>query len=107
MKNPLAGFEWTGKTPPQFLTENYVCSPPALVVVDSRGDIFTLGLVERSAYEQRRLRLEAAGWEFQVMRNAVWTGEWAAKIERRDGRISIFGDYGKARRKQWNGQSFV
>ena len=92
---------------PQWITESYVESPPAAVIVDRFGDMWQFGLRERSGYDLRRTRIERAGWEFEVMRNGKWTGEWAAKIACRAGEISIFGDYGKSRRKRWTGRDFV
>lgn len=91
----------------QMRTENYVESPPAAMIIDAQGAVWTLGLLERSGYEQRRLALDPAGWEFQVLRDGQWTGEWAAKIGCRDGVVWIFGAYGKGRRKRWTGNSFV
>ena len=66
-------------------SEAYVCVPPALLVTDSDGGTFTLGL----EYVQ-------CGWtfEFNVLRNDVDTGEMASRIEYRGGVVRIFGKNG-------------
>jgi hypothetical protein len=100
-------FRWVDKTPPQFRTESYVTCPPALMAVDAVGNIWTLGVQEKMQYFERRVNLDPAGWEFDVRVNDVWTGEWASKITCKQGRIEIFGDYGKSRHKRWTGTQFV
>lgn len=78
------------------ITEPYVSSPPALVIVDERGDIWTLGLHYRAA--------PRGEFAFDVLKNGIATGEFASRIERRNGRTYIFGHEG---RKVWTGKTFV
>lgn len=78
------------------ITEPYVSSPPALVIVDERGDIWTLGL---------HFRLAPRGeFAFDVMRSGVPTGEWASRIERRNRKVRIFTKTGW---KVWTGTYFL
>jgi len=73
-------------------TESYVEIPPALLITDERGDAWTLG----ARYND--------DFEFTVLRNDIWTGEFASRIEYRGGRLRIFG---KAGTRTWSGRSFV
>jgi hypothetical protein len=68
------------------VTEAYVSSPPALVVVDESNTVWTLG-ADHVKPEAGAPRGEFA---FEVLRNGVPTGEFASRIERRRGRIRIF-----------------
>lgn len=77
------------------ITEAYVSSPPALVIVDERGDVWTLGT--EYGYGPR------GEFAFNVLCNGQNTGEFASRIERRAGKIRIFGAQGW---KVWTGQSF-
>lgn len=77
------------------ITESYVSSPPALLIVDERGDVFTLG--ETFAQEPNAPRGEFA---FNVLVSGKDCGEFASRIERRNGRIRIFSRQGF---KTWNG----
>lgn len=80
-----------------YITETYVCSPPALIVTDEVGAVWTLGLVEG--------HVPVGGeFEFDVLRNGMATGERANRIERKGGRIAIFGAGGY---KRWTGRGFV
>lgn len=81
-------FERTAKT------ENYVRVPPALLITDERGDVWSLG----HEYAQHGWRLF-----FNVVRNDVNTGEMAEVIEFVKGRIKIYTPSGV---KFWNGKSF-
>jgi hypothetical protein len=96
--------QWLDKERPRFQTEAYVESPPAALIVDESGNVWTLGLQEKFGYVERRLKIEAAGWEFNVLLNGRSTGDWAAKIVRKNGRIAIFGSEGW---KRWTGRAFV
>lgn len=65
------------------ITEGYVCIPPALVIRDGKGNLWTLGF-------------DMGGWrtgefEYDVVRNANKTGEKACRIEFRGGKVRIFG----------------
>lgn len=80
-----------------FETENYVSTPPALLVIEGNGIVWTLGFNRQDG--------PRGEFAFDVLRNGVWTGEWASRIERRMGRIRIFGIGGVW--KIWNGKSFV
>jgi len=66
-------------------TEAYVCIPPALIITDSNGATWTLG--------NEYLNL---GWAFyfNVLRNDVDTGEFAARVEYRGGRVRIWTQQG-------------
>lgn len=92
----FAGFEFARRTGPQtHISENYVSSPPALTITDEAGAVWVLGfngIVSRGEFA------------FDVLRNGIAVGEKANRIERRNGKIYIFGPEG---RKAWNGRSFV
>lgn len=78
-----------------FITENYVSSPPALWIMDETGACWTLGF---NPGEGPR-----GEFSFNVLRDGRNTGEWASRIERRNGRIRCFTRTGW---KVWNGVSF-
>lgn len=83
------------KGPQRYITEEYVSSPPALIITDETGAVWTLGFngcINRGEYE------------FDVLRNGYPVGERANRIERRGGRIRIFGPEGS---KVWTGLSFI
>ena len=63
-------------------TESYVCVPPAFMITDSDGTVWTLGF----EYVEH-------GWqyEFNVLRNDKYTGQFASHIEYRDGVVRLFG----------------
>lgn len=81
------------------ITESYVSIPPALTIVDECGAVWTIGF--QTAPRERSPNGEFA---FDVLRNGVFAGEFASRIERRAGRIQIFGRDGW---KRWNGSSFI
>ena len=93
-----------------YITEEYVSSPPALVIIDDYGAVWALGLnmaAPTDAMKERyQTRWDAPNGEFafDVLRNGQPTGEWASRIERRKGKVRIFCRGGW---KQWTGQSFV
>jgi len=101
---------FTLQGPQGFITEEYVSSPPAVAIVDQRGDVFTLGFtmgVAGSSFQQRyETKHEAPKGEFafNVLRNGMNVGEFASRIERLQGRIKILTASGW---KVWNGQSFI
>jgi hypothetical protein len=66
-------------------TENYVEIPPAFLITDSDGAMWTFG----SQYTEHN-----GEYQFSVMRNDVDTGEVAKRIVYTKGIVSIFGDYG-------------
>jgi hypothetical protein len=78
-----------------FETENYVSTPPALLVLEGDGTVWTLGF--------ERMFGPRGEYAFTVLRNGQWTGEWASRIERRAGRVRIFTANGF---KIWNGKAF-
>jgi len=80
-------------------TENYVCVPPAFVVTDSDGACWTFG----NEYADHG----GGEYEFNVMRDGVDTGEVAMRIERRAGRVRIFGRACGRFGKLWNGRTFI
>ena len=82
--------------PQTHVTEPYVSSPPALVILDETGSIWTLG-TEMGPAPKGELA-------FNVLRNGFDTREFASRIERRNGKISIFTRTG---RKNWTGHEFV
>jgi hypothetical protein len=78
------------------ITEAYVSIPPACTICDETGAIWTIGF-----------RMHALGpkgeYSFNVLRNGAETGEFASRIERRNGKVRIFTVDGW---KNWNGRSF-
>lgn len=78
------------------ITESYVASPPALLIVDEAGNVWTLGFKYGPA--------PAGEYAFNVLCNGIETGEFASRIERRMGRVRIFGPYGY---KRFNGRTFI
>lgn len=81
--------------PQTHITENYVSSPPALIVVDETGAVWTLGFEQMTG--------PRGEYAFPVLRNGVPVGEYASRIERRGGKIRIFTVNGF---KTWSGRSF-
>lgn len=81
------------------ITESYVSSPPALIIVDEVGDVWTLGFT--TAHHGIGPNGE---FSFNVLRNGVDVGEIASRIERRNGRIRIFTKDGF---KRWTGRHFI
>lgn len=72
-------------------TESYVCIPPALIITDSDGGTWTFGT-----------EFNALG-EINVLRNDVDTGEFAQRIEYRQGVVRLYGrsgtrSFGRSRR---------
>jgi hypothetical protein len=76
-------------------SEAYVEVPPALLITDERGGMWTLG-TEYLSYDGQ--------FEWNVLRDDVDTGEMASKIVCRGGRVMI---YGRDGRRIWNGRAFV
>jgi hypothetical protein len=68
-------------------SESSVCIPPALIVVDSDGAVWTLGFSSN------------AFMEFNVLRNDIDVGEFASKIEYLRGVVTL---YSSAGRKQFS-----
>lgn len=79
-------------------TEAYVATPPALLITDEGNNVWTLGNDFQKQDDAPR-----GEFAFTVLRNGVWTGEFASRIERRNGKIRIFTRQGF---KVWNGNSF-
>jgi len=65
-----------------YITESYVSVPPALIITDETGAVWTLGFKFGEAPNGE--------FAFNVLRNGIETGEVASRIERRNGRIRIF-----------------
>lgn len=80
----------------QFQTENYVSTPPALLVLEANGDVWTLGF--------NQIRGPRGEYAFDVLRNGQFTGQHASRIERRAGRVRIFTVDGF---KTWSGNQFI
>ena len=78
------------------ITDSYVSSPPALVIVDETGVIWTLGTTPGPA--------PSGEFAFDVMRNGQRVGEYASRIECRCGKVRIFTRSGW---RNWSGRSFV
>ena len=78
------------------VTEGYVSCPPALVIRDDEGGLWTLG------FDQGEWR--TGEYEYDVVRNAKKTGEHACRIEYRGGKVRIFGAAGW---RTWSGHSFI
>jgi hypothetical protein len=78
------------------ITENYVSSPPALIIVDEANNVFTLGFQQMAG--------PRGEYGFPVLLNGQPTGEVASRIERRNGKIRIFTETGF---KRWTGRGFV
>jgi len=83
--------------PQQHITEAYVSVPPALTITDEEGAVWTLGFT--NARDAPR-----GEFAFDVLRNGLPVGEFASRIERRDGRVRIFTPSGY---KRWNGRTFI
>lgn len=78
-----------------FETENYVSSPPALIITDEMGVVWCLGFNKGEA--------PRGEFAFNVLRDGVNTGVFASRIERRNRKIRCFTAEGW---KTWNGRSF-
>lgn len=87
--------------PQRHITESYVSSPPALIIVDEAGIVWTLGMQFGNEMGGQDPRGEYC---FEVLANGHRTGEYASRIERRSGRIRIFTRSGW---KRWNGRAFL
>jgi len=79
------------------ITEAYVCIPPALVIRDDEGSLWTLGFDQGSTWR-------TGEYEYDVVRNGVKTGEHACRIEFRKRKVYIYGEAGW---RCWNGRTFV
>ncbi len=79
------------------VTEAYVAIPPALVIRDDEGALWTLGFDRGASWR-------TGEYEFDVIRNGVKTGEHACRIEFRKSKVRIFGEAGW---RIWNGRTFV
>lgn len=66
-------------------TESYVEIPPAFLITDSDGAMWTFGT---------QFSTHNGEYEFNVLRNDVDTGEVAKRIVYQKGVVSIFGHYG-------------
>jgi hypothetical protein len=66
-------------------TESYVEIPPAFLITDSDGAMWTFGT---------HFSTHNGEYEFNVLRNDVDTGEVAKRIVYQKGVVSIFGHYG-------------
>lgn len=78
------------------VTEPYVAIPPALVIRDGEGALWTLG------FDQGEWR--TGEFEYDVVRNGAKTGEHACRIEYRGGKVRIFGAAGW---RTWSGRTFI
>lgn len=83
-------------------TEGYVSIPPALMIQDGEGNIWTLG------FDQGGWRTGEFEYDVVVASppqlKPTRTGEFACRIEYRAGKVRIFGSAGW---RTWNGRTFV
>jgi hypothetical protein len=86
--------------PQTHITESYVSSPPALIIIDEAANVWTLGMEFGNQIGGQDPRGEYC---FEVLCNGNRTGEFASRIERRGGRIRIFTRNGW---KRWTGKTF-
>jgi hypothetical protein len=82
----------------QYVTESYVSVPPALIITDEVGAVWTLGFQTAP-----RGKSPDGEYAFDVLRNGAPVGEIASRIEYR-GRVRIFTADGW---KRWTGISFI
>lgn len=66
-------------------TEPYVCIPPAFMITDSDGAVWTMGF---------QYRIHNGEFEFNVLRNDVNVGEFAKRIEYQRGIVRIYNQDG-------------
>lgn len=66
-------------------TESYVCIPPAFMITDSDGAVWTIGF---------NYRIHNNEYEWNVLRNDVDTGEFAKVIEYRQSKVRILNQFG-------------
>lgn len=82
------------------VTENYISVPPALHLTDGVGAVWTLG------FKMAPKELSPGGeFAFPVLRDGVYIGEIASRLELKNGRVRVFTKDGW---KQWsrNGREF-
>jgi len=79
-------------------SEKDVTVPPARLITDNSGAMWTLG----TEYAKTS---DGWGFDFNVLRNDVDTGEMASKIEFKSGRVRIFSS--SLGWRVWNGRTFV
>lgn len=91
---------WMMPQNPQFISESYVCVPPANHIVDMQGNIWMLGFDFQDSRDAPQ-----GHFSFNVLRNGRETGEYASHIERRNGKVRIFTRNGLW--KVWGGAAFV
>jgi hypothetical protein len=82
-----------------FVTENYVSSPPALIVVNEKGEVFTLGFQRGQIFDGPR-----GEYCFDILKDGEPTGIIGSRIERRNGKIRVFTRGGW---RIWNGREFT
>lgn len=87
------------ETVQKYVTESSVSSPPAARITDAGNNVWTLGY----AYQVER-DAPKGEYAFNVLRNGEETGEFASRIEYRNGRVRIFTRQGY---KVFNGRSFI
>lgn len=79
-----------------YVTESSVSVPPALIITDVSGAVWTLGFNQGSG--------PRGEFSFDVLRNGENTGECASRVEVLRSRVRCFTSTGW---KYWNGRSFV
>ena len=83
----------------RYITESYVSVPPALIITDEMGVVWTLGFNTAP-----RGKSPDGEYAFNVLRNGAEIGEVASRIDRRSGRVRIFTKDGW---KRWTGTTFI
>lgn len=77
-------------------SESYVEIPPAFVITDTQGGMWSLGT--------KFITAPSGNLEFNVIRNDLDLDEYAQKIVYQRGRVRIFGRHGW---RVWNGRAFI
>lgn len=83
----------------EYITEEYISSPPAAFIIAENGDSFTLGPIFKQ-YKDNPTGM----YSFNILRNGADTGIFASLIEKRKGKVRVFTKSGWY---YWNGTSFV
>ena len=83
------------------VTEEYVSSPPALWVINSQNQVFTLSEQMGTIWNGNKVMGE---FVFEVLMNGNRTGQFASRIEMRRGKVRIFTKSGW---KHWTGRQFI
>ena len=83
-------------------TEAYVSIPPALMIQDGQGNMWTLGF-DQGGWRTGEFEFDVVVASPPQMKPRK-TGEMACRIEYRAGKVRI---YGSNRWRTWNGRTFI